>query len=101
MTRVSCGIFWRSALAGAVLLLVVGPTEGQTVHSWQRPPGPEAPFDLTQRQVMTAQLGMEDWQRGYLAKVQGASSQNVLWITPSDWPGEEPRLLLKLFKRRR
>jgi ribosome modulation factor len=34
-----------------------------------------------QRQVMALQIGFEAQQQGYVSKVQGAASQNVIWVT--------------------
>lgn len=39
---------------------------------------------LAQRQVMARQIGFEAQQQGYVSKVQGAASQNVIWVTPEE-----------------
>lgn len=46
---------------------------------------------LAKRQVMIRQIGFEAQQQGYAAKVQGAVSQNVLWITPREHTYEPSR----------
>lgn len=46
---------------------------------------------LARRQIMARQMGFEAQQQGYVAKVQGAASQNVIWVTPEEKPFEPSR----------
>jgi hypothetical protein len=50
-------------------------------------PGPCQP----RRQVMPRQIGFEAQQQGYAAKVQGAASQNIVWIEPREIPQDRQR----------
>ncbi|HTU17603.1 MAG TPA: hypothetical protein VMG10_06020 [Gemmataceae bacterium] len=50
---------------------------------------PAVPF--AQPRIMMRQIGFEAQQQGYVSKVQGAASQNVIWVTPEEKPREPSR----------
>ncbi len=97
------GLLATAILFGLTLSAAAGPPSsgkktslpGDEVRIAKRktapPPGSSrsaspAPQLSARRPVVARQLGFEAQQQGYLAKVQGASSQNVIWVLPRPQP---------------
>jgi hypothetical protein len=65
------------------------PAPARKQASSRREQTPDDP--LAQRPVMIRHIGFEAQQQGYLAKVQGAASQNVIWVTSHERAVEPSR----------
>ena len=90
MYRTYCSL--RGWLTATALLLAVGTVGAQAPAPAARsnPPKDAPPARSARRQVMTAQIGFEAQQQGYLAKVQGSSSQRVQWVKTPPPPSNQP-----------
>jgi hypothetical protein len=100
---------WQRTVPGGLLSLAIllGYTRAVPAESptwWNRlfppasackrsdPGGDPKPVDpFGQRRITARQIGFEAQQQGYVAKVQGAASQNVIWVTPEEKPFEPSR----------
>lgn len=76
--------------AGGRWLFVVALLAGiaQTAGATGPKPGEPRAGDgsLERRQIMPRQIGFEAQQKAYVTKVQGAASQNILWVNPEALP---------------